>query len=82
MNDRAEIVKIEEHSNSAGDLLPHGQELFLSLIHISKMIGVGLQSFCIDGSVAEDRKVGLGHGNLGAMLPVSYTHLDVYKRQA
>ena len=31
----------------------------------AKMIGVGLQSFCIDGSVAEDRKVGLGHGNLG-----------------
>ena len=28
MNDRAEIVKIEEYSNSAGDLLPHGQELF------------------------------------------------------
>ena len=28
VNDRAEIVKIEEHSNSAGDLLPHGQELF------------------------------------------------------
>ena len=27
-----------------------------------------LQSFCIPGSVAEDRKVGLGHGNLGAML--------------
>ena len=24
MNDQAEIVKIEEHSNSAGDLLPHG----------------------------------------------------------
>ena len=34
----------------------------------ARMIGVGLQSFCIDGSVAEDRKVGLGHGNLGAML--------------
>ena len=34
----------------------------------AEMIGVGLQSFCIDGSVAEDRKVGLGHGNLGAML--------------
>ena len=34
----------------------------------AKMIGVGLQSFCIDGSVAEDRRVGLGHGNLGAML--------------
>lgn len=31
-------------------------------------IGVGLQSFCIPGSVAENRKVGLGHGNLGAML--------------
>ncbi|MBS1419866.1 MAG: GGGtGRT protein [Clostridia bacterium] len=34
----------------------------------AKLIGVGLQSFCLDGSVAEDRKVGLGHGNLGAML--------------
>ena len=34
----------------------------------SRKIGEGLQSFCIDGSVAEDRKVGLGHGNLGAML--------------
>ncbi|MBQ9510447.1 MAG: GGGtGRT protein [Clostridia bacterium] len=32
------------------------------------MIGVGLQSFCIPGSVAENRKVGLGHGNLGKML--------------
>mgnify|MGYP000787050287 CR=1 FL=1 len=31
-------------------------------------IGIGLQSFCIPGSVADDRKVGLGHGNLGAML--------------
>ena len=35
---------------------------------ISEVIGIGLQSFCINGSVAEDRKVGLGHGNLGAML--------------
>ena len=34
----------------------------------AKWIGVGLQSFCIPGSVADDRKVGLGHGNLGAML--------------
>ena len=34
----------------------------------AKCIGIGLQSFCLDGSVAEDRKVGLGHGNLGAML--------------
>lgn len=34
----------------------------------SKYIGEGLQSFCIPGSVADERKVGLGHGNLGAML--------------
>ena len=39
-----------------------------SAAEAAKMIGVGLQSFCIDGSVAEDRKVGLGHGNLGARL--------------
>lgn len=31
-------------------------------------IGRGLQAFCIPGSVAEQRKVGIGHGNLGAML--------------
>ena len=31
-------------------------------------IGIGLQAFCIPGSVAEDRKVGIGHGGLGAML--------------
>jgi len=34
----------------------------------AEAIGIGLQAFCIDGSVAEDRKVGLGHGNLGTML--------------
>ncbi len=34
----------------------------------AECIGEGLQAFCINGSVAEDRKVGLGHGNLGAML--------------
>lgn len=34
----------------------------------AEVIGIGLQAFCIPGSVAEDRKVGLGHGNLGAML--------------
>jgi len=34
----------------------------------AKFIGEGLQSFCIPGSVADDRKVGLGHGNLAAML--------------
>ncbi|MBR4200018.1 MAG: GGGtGRT protein, partial [Oscillospiraceae bacterium] len=31
-------------------------------------IGEGLQAFCIPGSVADQRKVGLGHGNLGKML--------------
>ncbi len=34
----------------------------------AEKIGIGLQSFCIPGSVADDRKVGIGHGNLGAML--------------
>ena len=34
----------------------------------AKYIGKGLQAFCIPGSVADQRKVGLGHGNLGAML--------------
>ncbi|MBQ9940768.1 MAG: GGGtGRT protein [Clostridia bacterium] len=34
----------------------------------AEAIGIGLQAFCIPGSVAETRKVGLGHGNLAAML--------------
>ena len=34
----------------------------------AEAIGIGLQAFCIPGSVADDRKVGLGHGNLAAML--------------
>lgn len=34
----------------------------------SEAIGIGLQAFCVPGSVAEQRSVGLGHGNLGAML--------------
>ena len=34
----------------------------------AEAIGIRLQAFCIPGSVAEDRKVGLGHGNLGGML--------------
>ena len=34
----------------------------------AEAIGEGLQASCIPGSVADDRKVGLGHGNLGAML--------------
>ena len=32
------------------------------------LIGLGLQAFCVPGSVAETRKVGIGHGNLAAML--------------
>ena len=39
-----------------------------SAAEASEMIGVGLQAFCIPGSVADQRKVGLGHGNLGKML--------------
>ena len=35
---------------------------------IAKTIGEGLQAFCIPGSVADDRKVGIGHGNLASML--------------
>ena len=35
---------------------------------IAKTLGEGLQSFCIPGSVADDRKVGIGHGNLASML--------------
>ena len=34
----------------------------------AEAIGIGLQAFCIPGSVADDRKVGIGHGNLAAML--------------
>lgn len=34
----------------------------------AEAIGIGLQAFCIPGSVAANRRVGLGHGNLGAML--------------
>ena len=35
---------------------------------IAETLGEGLQAFCIPGSVADDRKVGIGHGNLAAML--------------
>ena len=34
----------------------------------AKKIGIGLQAFCLDGSVADERKVGIGHGNLASML--------------
>ena len=39
-----------------------------SAAEAAEAIGIGLQAFCIPGSVADDRKVGIGHGNLGAML--------------
>ncbi len=35
---------------------------------VAVTLGEGLQSFCIPGSVADDRKVGIGHGNLASML--------------
>ncbi len=37
-------------------------------IEAAEAIGLGLQAFCIPGSVADSRKVGIGHGNLGSML--------------
>ncbi|MPM82939.1 hypothetical protein SDC9_130001 [bioreactor metagenome] len=39
-----------------------------SAAEAAEAIGIGLQAFCIPGSVADQRLVGLGHGNLGAML--------------
>lgn len=39
-----------------------------SAAEAAESLGIGLQAFCIPGSVADTRKVGLGHGNLGAML--------------
>ena len=39
----------------------------------AKAIGEGLQAFCIPGSVADDRKVGIGHGNLASMLLLNET---------
>ena len=40
---------------------------------IAKTLGLGLQAFCIPGSVADDRKVGIGHGNLASMLLLEET---------
>ncbi|MDR1928890.1 MAG: GGGtGRT protein [Endomicrobium sp.] len=40
---------------------------------IAKIIGTGLQIFCIPGSVADQRSVGIGHGNLAAMLLDEHT---------
>ena len=37
-------------------------------VYIALSLGEGLQAFCIPGSVADDRKVGIGHGNLASML--------------
>ncbi len=42
-------------------------------VEIATSVGEGLQAFCIPGSVAEDRKVGIGHGNLASMLLLEET---------
>ena len=47
-------IAMKEHAKSAAEA--------------ARWIGVGLQAFCIPGSVADQRQVGIGHGNLGAML--------------
>ena len=41
---------------------------YKSAAEAASLLGEGLQAFCVPGSVAENRKVGLGHGNLAAML--------------
>ncbi|CAJ1881307.1 hypothetical protein PEKONANI_03356 [Aeromonas jandaei] len=40
----------------------------ISAVDIAQTLGEGLQAFCIPGSVADDRQVGIGHGNLASML--------------
>ena len=40
----------------------------VSAADIAQTLGEGLQAFCIPGSVADDRQVGIGHGNLASML--------------
>ncbi len=41
---------------------------YKSAAEAASLVGEGIQEFCVPGSVAENRKVGLGHGNLAAML--------------
>lgn len=45
-----------------------------SASEIAVTLGEGLQAFCIPGSVADDRKVGIGHGNLASMLLMEETN--------
>ena len=45
-------------------------------------IGIGLQAFCVPGSVAEDRKVGLGHGNLGVLCDLLKKDVDAKEAMA
>ncbi len=42
-------------------------------VDIARTLGEGLQAFCIPGSVADERKVGIGHGNLASMLLLEET---------
>ena len=58
-----ELRAVRDSAEHAG-----GRDVYLIFEPMAAAIGIGLQSFCIPGSVAENRKVGLGHGNLGAML--------------
>jgi len=44
-----------------------------SAVDAARALGEGLQAFCIPGSVADERNVGIGHGNLGAMLLMEET---------
>ncbi len=50
---------------------PVGQQT--AAAEVAKTLGEGLQAFCIPGSVADDRKVGIGHGNLASMLLLEET---------
>ena len=44
------------------------QKASLSYEETAKNIGLGLEAFCVEGSVAENRKIGIGHGNLAGKL--------------
>nr|MDD6336071.1 GGGtGRT protein [bacterium] len=55
----------------AGIALKRG---YNSAAEAAESLGIGLQAFCIPGSVADQRSVGLGHGNLAAMLLREETH--------
>ena len=63
----ASLEEAEKITKDAG-LDVYNQIKGIQPICFEAAIGEGLQAFCIPGSVADQRKVGLGHGNLGKML--------------